>query len=68
MAGWRPDVDFGPDPRAEAFRGEVRAFFQAHLTDEVGEAVRRTGTIHDWGIHGALAAKGWLGADWPESF
>ena len=45
-----------PDPR----RDEVRAFVAEHLTHEVVERVHATGTVHDWGFHRALAAKGWL--------
>jgi alkylation response protein AidB-like acyl-CoA dehydrogenase len=58
-------LDFRLGSRAEAFRAEVRAFFAEHLTAEVSERVHTTGTIHDWGLHRALAARGWLAASWP---
>jgi alkylation response protein AidB-like acyl-CoA dehydrogenase len=45
-----------PDPR----RDEVRAFLAEHLTGEAVERVHATGTVHDWALHRALAAKGWL--------
>jgi len=45
-----------PDPR----RDEVRAFLAEHLTPDVVERVHASGTVHDWGFHRALAAKGWL--------
>jgi alkylation response protein AidB-like acyl-CoA dehydrogenase len=60
-------LDFGLGPRAEDFRAEVRAFLAEHLTREVEERTRRTGTMHDWGFHRALAARGWIGASWPRS-
>ena len=52
---------------AEAFRTEVREFVRQHVTDEVVARAYRTGTMHDWGLHRALAEKGWLAAPWsPE--
>jgi alkylation response protein AidB-like acyl-CoA dehydrogenase len=58
-------IDFRLGPRSEAFRAEVRAFLDAHLTPEIEERTHRTGTMHDWGFHRALAARGWIGAAWP---
>src|SRR5258706_3598366 len=53
-------MDFRFDEAAEKFRAEVRAFLDEHLTDEVVERAHDTGTIHDWGLHAALAERGWL--------
>jgi len=59
----------GPDFRlgaaVEAFRDEVAAFLSEHVTDEVVETAHTTGTIHDWGLHRAMAAQGWISAGWP---
>ncbi len=57
--------DFRLGDRAEAFRAEVRSFFSDHMTDEVVDRVSRTGTVHDWSLHRALAERGWLAAAWP---
>jgi alkylation response protein AidB-like acyl-CoA dehydrogenase len=61
-------VDFALDDSAEAFRAEVRSFLDEHLSEEVAERARATGTNHDWELHRALAARGWLAAGWPEEF
>jgi alkylation response protein AidB-like acyl-CoA dehydrogenase len=58
-------LEFRLGARAEAFRSEVRAFFAAHLTGDVFDRVHDTGTVHDWGVHRALAERGWLAASWP---
>ncbi len=61
-------MDFTMGEQAEAFRAEVRAFLAEHVTAAVLERTHRTGTVHDWGLHKALAAKGWLGAGWPVEY
>ncbi|MGI8936730.1 MAG: acyl-CoA dehydrogenase [Iamia sp.] len=53
-----------PEP-VESFRAEAREFLSRHVTDEVIEAAHDTGTIHDWGLHRAMAAEGWISAGWP---
>lgn len=58
-------MDFGIDEQVERFRAEVRDFLAEHVTDELLERVHRTGTVHDWGFHRALAERGWIGAAWP---
>jgi alkylation response protein AidB-like acyl-CoA dehydrogenase len=58
-------VDFAPAPSTADLRSELTAFLARHLTDDVLERVRATGTVHDWGFHRALAAEGWLAAPWP---
>jgi hypothetical protein len=58
-------MDFALDPATVAFREEIRAFLAEHLTDAVIERVAATGTAHDWGLHRALAERGWIGAGWP---
>jgi len=58
-------MDFRLGQASEEFRAEVRRFLDEHLTAEVVERAWRTGTMHDWGFHRALAAKGWLAAAWP---
>ena len=43
----------------------MRAFLAEHCPPELVERVWATGTIHDWGLHRALAERGWLTAAWP---
>jgi alkylation response protein AidB-like acyl-CoA dehydrogenase len=62
----RRGPDFRLDRTTEAFRTEIRSFLAEHVTAEVIETAHRTGTIHDWGLHRAMAAQGWLSASWPE--
>jgi alkylation response protein AidB-like acyl-CoA dehydrogenase len=59
-------LDFAPVADAEQVRAEMAAFLDEHLTDEVLARAHDTGTVHDWGLHRALAEAGWLGAGWPE--
>jgi alkylation response protein AidB-like acyl-CoA dehydrogenase len=54
------------DPSTEDFRSEVRAFLDAHLTNDVIERAHQTGTMHDAGLHRAIAERGYLAAGWPE--
>lgn len=70
-AGWSPPasrdgLEYGPHAGAEAVRAEVRAFLHEHLDPGVVERAHQTGTMHDWGLHRALAQAGWLAAAWPE--
>ena len=61
-------MDFSPDPSLAPLRQEVKLFLEEHLTDELRERVARSGTVHDWGFHRALADRGWIGAGWPVEF
>jgi alkylation response protein AidB-like acyl-CoA dehydrogenase len=61
-------VDFELGERSEAFRAEVREFLDEHMTPAVRERVRASGTMHDWELHKALAAKGWIAAGWPVEY
>ena len=62
----------GPDFRlgsaVESFRDEVHDFLAGHVTDEVIERAHTTGTIHDWGLHRAMAGQGWISAGWPAEY
>ena len=58
-------MDWGLPPHAEAFRIEVRDFIADHLTQDVIDATAE-GTIHHWGFHRELAARGWLNGAVPE--
>ena len=60
------NFDLGPD--AEAFRAEVAEFLEEIGAEEVADRAHRTGTIHDWDVHRAMAAKGWLTASWPKEY
>ncbi|GAA0960094.1 acyl-CoA dehydrogenase family protein [Actinocorallia libanotica] len=61
-------MNFALDAESEAFRAEVAAYLDEHLTPEVRERVRRTGSMHDWELHRALARRGWLAAGWPKEY
>jgi len=61
-------MDFSLGTEVEAFRAEVGQFLAEHVTDDVIERAHRTGTIHDWELHRAMAAEGWLSAGWPEEY
>jgi alkylation response protein AidB-like acyl-CoA dehydrogenase len=58
-------MDFATANTTESFRAEVRSFLREHLTEDVRTRMRETGTMHDWGFHRAMAARGWIGAGWP---
>jgi alkylation response protein AidB-like acyl-CoA dehydrogenase len=58
-------MDFSPNPETVALRAEVREVLAEHLDAGVRARVAATGTQHDWGVHRALAAKGWLAATLP---
>jgi len=60
-------VDFTPNPETVAFREQVRAVLAEHIDAEVRARVAATGTNHDWGVHRALAERGWLAATLPEA-
>ena len=60
--------DFALGPDVERFRAEVRAFLTEHVTTEVIETAHRSGTIHDNGLHRAMADAGWISAGWPSEF
>ena len=47
------------------FRDEARSFLTAHVTDEVLEEERRTGSGFSERVHMALAARGWIMPTWP---
>jgi alkylation response protein AidB-like acyl-CoA dehydrogenase len=61
-------IDFGLGAHTQKFREEVRAFLTQYVTPAVSERVHTTGTVHDWDVHRALAAKGWVAAAWPEEY
>jgi alkylation response protein AidB-like acyl-CoA dehydrogenase len=61
-------MNFDLGPGAEAFRAEVAAFLEEIDASEVADRVNRTGTLHDWDVHKAMAAKGWLTAAWPAEY
>ena len=61
----RPGMDFRFAPATEAFRAEVRAFIETHLSAEIVQQAHATGTMHDWGFHRALCERGYLAAGWP---
>jgi alkylation response protein AidB-like acyl-CoA dehydrogenase len=58
-------VDFAPSDAAEQFRREVRQVVAEHFTDDVRRRMHETGTMHDWGLHRAIAARGWIAQALP---
>ena len=50
---------------ASGFRAEVRAVLAEACTDGILERVAASGTVHDWGLHRALAKRGLVAAGWP---
>jgi alkylation response protein AidB-like acyl-CoA dehydrogenase len=60
-------MDFSPNPETVAFREQVRAVLAEHIDAGVRERVAASGSNHDWGLHRALAEKGWLAAMVPEA-
>jgi len=67
--GTRADgITFDLGEEAEAFRAEVAAFLDEHVTAEVHHRVLETGTYHDWDLHRALGKKGWIAASWPVEY
>jgi alkylation response protein AidB-like acyl-CoA dehydrogenase len=60
-------MHFADDPGTDQFRDEVRAVIDEFFSDDAAARVRRTGTYHDWALHRAIAARGWLAAALPES-
>jgi alkylation response protein AidB-like acyl-CoA dehydrogenase len=53
-------MDFAPSDAAARFRAEVREVVADHFTDDVRRRVHETGTLHNWGLHRAIAARGWI--------
>jgi alkylation response protein AidB-like acyl-CoA dehydrogenase len=60
-------MEFSTNPEVEAFAKEIRAFLAEHFTDERREALHASGVTHDWDLHRAIAARGWLSAGLPDS-
>lgn len=65
------DIDFSPEDTA--FRNEVRAFLQTHLTDELKTGAAMTPTVfvepdigQKW--NAILNQQGWLGYNWPAEY
>jgi alkylation response protein AidB-like acyl-CoA dehydrogenase len=53
------------DAAQQEFLDEVRSFVDAHVTEEVVEEERRTGSGFNEGVHLALGARGWIMPTWP---
>ena len=66
--GARTGPDFRLGPAVEAFEAEVHDFLARHVTEDVIERAHETGTIHDWGLHRAMADQGWISAGWPAEY
>jgi len=58
-------MDFRPSAEAAAFTEQIRAFLEEHWTPEMAKRVEETGTTHDWELHRAFAARGWMRTAMP---
>lgn len=61
-------ISFDLPDEVEAFRAEVAAFLDEHLTPALRERVRASGSLHDWDVHRALGERGWIAPAWPEAY
>ncbi len=53
------------DSQSSPFGAEVKKFLAKHCPPALVENAHRSGTMHDWDLHRALAHEGLLAADWP---
>ena len=60
-------MDFEYSEPVAEFAATIREFLVDNLNDDMRRVMHRTGTIHDWELHRAMAAKGWMGAATPGS-
>jgi alkylation response protein AidB-like acyl-CoA dehydrogenase len=60
-------MDFTSSEETVKFRAEVHDLIAETFTPEVRDRAHETGTMHDWGLHRAMAARGWLQQALPES-
>jgi alkylation response protein AidB-like acyl-CoA dehydrogenase len=58
-------MDFTVDPATRAFEHSVAELLAGYLTPGLRRRVHDTGTHHDWPLHRAIAAQGWLAAALP---
>ncbi len=61
-------MDFRLGPASDAFRAEVKAFLDEHMTVELEEHLYRTGVAHDEEFTKQLAERHWLAPGWPEEW
>jgi alkylation response protein AidB-like acyl-CoA dehydrogenase len=66
-------VDLSLSPQDQAFRDEVRAFFDDNLSEDLREAGRKTGGVFaemEAGLrwHKVLAGRGWAAPTWPVEY
>ncbi|MEM9552005.1 MAG: acyl-CoA dehydrogenase family protein [Pseudomonadota bacterium] len=64
-------MDLSYSPEELAFRDDVRAFLDEHVTPELAAKVRGDGELskadmENW--HAVLNARGWLATNWPRDF
>jgi alkylation response protein AidB-like acyl-CoA dehydrogenase len=64
LEGTSAAVPHRPISGDEAFRAQVRAFVAERATPEIIERAHATGTLHDDGLHRAIAERGWLATWW----
>lgn len=61
-------MNFDLDDVNPEFRREVATFLDEHVSPDLFERCRRTGTLHDWDLHRALGARGWYAGGWPTEY
>jgi alkylation response protein AidB-like acyl-CoA dehydrogenase len=59
-------VEFRFTPEQQAFGAQARDFFAEHVTEDLLAGLERDQEEHSASFHERLAAKGWIGLQWPE--
>ena len=61
-------MDFAFSDRHRQFREEVREFARSEVTPEIFADMERRGSENHPGFHARLAARGWVGMQWPREY
>ena len=61
-------MEFEFSERHRQFRAEVREFAQAEVTPELFADMERRASEFHAGFHAKLAARGWVGMQWPREY
>jgi len=61
-------MEFAFSEQHRRFREEVRAFARAEVTPELFADMERRGSEYHPGFHAKLAARGWVGMQWPKEY
>ncbi len=61
-------MEFAFSEEHRHFRAEVREFARTEVTAELFEDMERRASEHHPGFHAKLAARGWVGMQWPQQY